>query len=124
MSAVLQNAEGPARIAVLPSRGSTNPSKEKIMNSTKATIGSAEAPAPLDLSAIFETHIDDAQRMASILATLLEAVLKKDMSDVIGGQGKNSYFINTCDVSDMLFSIYKIQDFVGNINTAFLEATA
>ncbi|MDG3575710.1 hypothetical protein P7F60_04885 [Rhizobium sp. YJ-22] len=41
-----QNAKGPAEAATSPSRGSTIPEKEKEMNRTDDSTGTAEAPAP------------------------------------------------------------------------------
>lgn len=43
MSAALQNAKGPARIAVLPSHDSTNPRKDTEMNSTDTTTAAPAA---------------------------------------------------------------------------------
>jgi len=41
MTAALQNAKGPARTAILPSRGSTNPQKETEMNIMNDNISSS-----------------------------------------------------------------------------------
>lgn len=42
-----QNAKGPAAIAVAPSRGSTNPTKDKEMNSIEHSTAARGKPVPL-----------------------------------------------------------------------------
>jgi ribosomal protein L16/L10AE len=78
--------------------------------------------AKKDLHELFEKPLNNAERMASILANLLEASLGKDMSSAIGDHGKDTYHLTKVDREDILFSIYKVQDEIKAINAAFEEA--
>lgn len=75
---MIQKAKGPAAIAVAPSRGSTNPQKDKEMNSTKDSTTPVGMPVPkltdeqiADATADLETPIVDLKLMASISADLV-----------------------------------------------------
>jgi hypothetical protein len=135
------NAKGPASVGALPDRGSIHPAKDKEMNKTELSSTAAGKPAPAGMTMqngkqtgqvalpapeklksiadLFEAPIDDARRMASILATLTEDALDKDMSEY----GRPScYHITSQQREDIMFSIYKVQDFVQQISNAMDEA--
>jgi hypothetical protein len=78
--------------------------------------------AKKDLHDLFEKPLNNASRMASILATLLEAALGKDMSSVVGDRGKDTYHCTKTDCEDILFSVYQVMDEIKAINAAFEEA--
>jgi hypothetical protein len=121
------NAKGPAATAIAPDRGSTNPAKDKEMNKitsstsrTNTPVGEAMTEKPKTISDLFEGPIDDARRMSSILAGLLEDGLATDMTDF----GRPScYFLTSDQTSDLLFSIYQVQGFINKLQDAFEEAT-
>lgn len=69
MSAILQNAKGPASVSALPSRGSTNPQKDKEMNRSKTIIIDAENPDPS--AAALEPICDRVERLAYELSDAL-----------------------------------------------------
>ena len=92
------------------------------MNTTVPAGGEA-MPAPQNIAGIFETPVNDAERMASILATLLEASLEKDMVSVSGRVGENSYHIIKDEVENILWSVYKLQDYIRAIDRAVERAS-
>lgn len=122
-----QKTKGPATAPTVPGHGSINPEKEKEMNKASlntsvaaAPVGEVMAERPKSISDLFEAPIDNARRMASILAGLLEEGLSRDMTDY----GRPShYFLTRDQVENTLFSIYQVQDFIGKIHDAFEEAT-
>ncbi|MDQ0558710.1 hypothetical protein QO004_000485 [Rhizobium mesoamericanum] len=77
------------------------------------------AGPPKTIADLFEEPIDNARRMASILAGLLEEGFEADMTKY----GRPShYFLTKDQVENIMFSIYQVQDFIGNIGNAFEEA--
>lgn len=86
-------------------------------------VPAAGEAVPKDLPSLLESPINDATRMASILATMIEHAFDKDMSSILGSKGSNSYYVNQDDRDDMLFSIYKVQDGIRSIEMALAEAT-
>lgn len=119
-----KKANGPASVGALPDRWfHFIPRKDTKMN--KATLNTSDAAAPVaetpkSIADLFEGPIDNARRMASILAGLLEEGLSRDMTDY----GRPShYFLTRDQVENTLFSIYQVQDFIGKIHDAFEEAT-
>jgi len=119
-----QKAKGPATAPTVPSHGSNHiPRKDTKMNRTILNTPVAAAPVAetsKSIADLFEGPIDNARRMASILAGLLEEGLSRDMTDY----GRPShYFLTSDQVENTLFSIYQVQDFIGKIHQAFEEAT-
>jgi hypothetical protein len=82
--------------------------------------GEAMSEKPKSIADLFEGPIDDARRMASILATLLEEALGKDLSEY---SRPDCYYITSQQREDIMFSIYKVQGYVQQTGAAMEEAT-
>jgi hypothetical protein len=103
---------------------------DKQSNSTPAFVSLGELTenivrdlrAKKDLHELFEDPINNAQRMMSILTTLIEAALNKDMASVTGERGKDTYHLTIDEREDVMFCIYRVQDGIKAINAAFEEA--
>jgi hypothetical protein len=99
------------------------------MNKTERSSKPMEIPAPTGAAAqdgkpksiadLFEGPIDDARRMASILATLAEEALDSDLSDY----GRpDCYHLTSQQREDIMFSIYKVQNYIQQTKDAMEEA--
>lgn len=92
------------------------------MNKASLNTSAAAAPvaeSPKSVADLFEGPIDDARRMASILAGLLEDGLSRDMAEY---GSPSQYYLTRDQVENTLFSIYQVQDFIDKIHDAFEEA--
>lgn len=94
----------------------SNPTGEQEMNKA---VNTTQAGRPATLADLFEEPIDGANRMASILARLLERALGKDLAQY---RRPDCYHLTRDQVEDIMFSIYQTQDFIKQIQTALEEA--
>ncbi|WP_276120346.1 hypothetical protein [Pararhizobium qamdonense] len=85
----------------------------------KTPIQSAgEAMPRKTIADLFEAPIDDARRMASILADLLEDAVGKDLTNM---GYPDRYHLTSDQRENLFFSIYKTQDYIRGIQAAFDE---
>jgi hypothetical protein len=81
--------------------------------------GEAVAEKPKSITDLFEGPIDDARRMASILVTLVEEALDKDMSEY---NRPSCYYLTDQQKDDILFAVFKVQAYVQQTWAAMEEA--
>lgn len=119
---MVQNANGQAATAIAPDHGSNIPQQETKMNTSEHSTGPAAAPAPKELEQLFETGLDKAARLASILETLLGNALEKDVSSIVGPLGNQCYNIIQHERENLFFVAYQISDEIAKVQSAFEEA--
>jgi hypothetical protein len=123
-----QNKKGPAAIAVAPSRGSTNPTKDKEMNSTEDNTTSAAMPVPrltdeqiADATADLETSIVDLKLMASIAADLVNRFFNGPKPDA-NANGVITMRFCSWERDRILFAVNDVEFRSRTLNEAYLLA--